>query len=89
MKRLFVGCRVRVVGPWLGFGPSPRGHEGRITASGEFVGGFSGEVCEWEIEVPGWDALVAKSEDLEPIQDPGHQIVSWSECLWQPEGMPA
>lgn len=29
------------------------------------------------------------AELFEPLTDPGRELVAWSECLWQPEGISA
>jgi hypothetical protein len=55
-----------------------------------------GTVCDWKISVDGVGdtyegrGINANSRQLEPIQKyDGNQIVEWSECLWQPEGIAA
>jgi hypothetical protein len=68
-KKLFVGCRVRLVGKWEGEGPNPEGHEGRISACGEFIGCRFG-VFEWEVCTVYGQVVVANSDDLEPIEPP-------------------
>lgn len=73
MKRLYVGCRVRIVGV-VNF-KSYLGKETRIV--GWFTGAWDGreQYDGWELEcaTPSGYAYVAKPDHLEPIQDPGHQ----------------
>jgi hypothetical protein len=85
MKRLYVGCRVRIVhGGYVV--PSRRHHigkEGRIV--GTDVRGKLGDRFEWEVELSGGEHIAANSSVLEPIQDPGHQVGTWEGCVWKPE----
>lgn len=93
MKRLYVGCRVRITGCQF---PQKSAHlvgrAGRVIGSRDSTSGFA-----WEVAIDGLGEIrpydgrryAFLPEHLEPVADPGHQIVSWSECLWLPEGMPA
>lgn len=88
MKRLYVGCRVRVVN-------DPEGDQE--------MKGREGVVIAIEVATYDWDKTPVRGVKVDlgdiicrapywavrPIQDPGHQVVEWSECLWQPEGITA
>lgn len=81
MKNLYVGCRVRVVDDGtLVTGREAIGKEGRIDGPGDMPNFWSVillDGSEWWIH----------TECLVPIQDPGHQVISWEEMasLWTPE----
>jgi hypothetical protein len=86
MKRLYVGCRVRIVHgePISEAFRKYVGCEGRIFAAG-VIGATGGGVLDWGVEVSGGCQLAANSSVLEPIQDPGHQVGTWEGCVWKPE----
>lgn len=97
MKRLYVGCRVRVNCPVS----VSHGVETRITSElqrfDDAVASFFGHEVDIPLEprdTPGSDAWIGlcaafEPHELEPIIPEGHQIVSWEACLWTPEGIPA
>lgn len=93
MKRLYVGCRVRVVdyANMREFCRKFIGMQGVI--SGRCDCGLAS--CNyWEVSdmrnehniLIGWHP-----DALEPIQDPGHQVISWADMadLWTPSGVEA
>ena len=94
MKKLYVGCRVRILSSngW----PELAGEEGVITGPAK-SGGVLGD-SEWAVAPRCWGSAVAprraenggkvfwpNSSQLEPIVDPGRKVISWEECSWQPE----
>lgn len=101
MKKLYVGCRVRILfsNGW----PELAGQEGRIvgkTAERAASGGF----CEWDVAPDSWGTPLAPkrsrsggnffspgSDQIEPITPEGHQVISWEEMaeLWTPERIEA
>ena len=100
MKRLFVGCRVRIL--WSLGWPELAGQEGRITAPA-WDGGVTGR-SQWIVAPDCWGSPIApptgnnggncfapNSNSLEPIIPEGHQLVSWEAMkgLWTPEGVVA
>jgi hypothetical protein len=91
MAKFYVGQRVRVVG---GPGGNPLyrhmdGEEGVI--SGPCACLNLGCPC-WELHgfyTPFGDLIGFHPDELEPILDPGRELVSWDACLWQPQGVEA
>lgn len=89
MSRFYVGQRVRIVHSFDG---RYVGSETTITALNVVAYTPSGTAdVGHEIDIRSWDGqrYVARPGWLAPIVDPGRQVVSWSECLWQPEGVAA
>jgi hypothetical protein len=94
MAAFYVGQRVRIVR--VKSYPEVLGREAVIT-------GFVSDAWDGEREYAGWQLdfkvqkiksvapalYVARPSDIEPILYDGNQLVSWSECLWQPEGQAA
>lgn len=105
MKRLYVGCRVRIL--WSRKFPELAGQEGRIVPVPTGINPFNGHTYTnlsgrpWAVAPDCWGHPSPPSgesywfspfpEQLEPIQDPGHQVISWAdmEGLWQPKGVEA
>lgn len=98
MSRFFVGQRVRIL--WSRGWPELAGQLGAIVARSP-TKGVEG-ISEWRVAPDVWGSHEAprrgdngaslfapNSNQLEPIQDPGREVVSWSECLWKPEGVTA
>lgn len=100
MKRLYVGCRVRIL--YSNGWPELAGREGRIVSDlraitlGPNAGkaGLSVAPDCWGSHVApvesingGWE-FTPMPEQLEPIQDPGREVISWDQMkdLWQPQG---
>jgi hypothetical protein len=86
MKRLYDGCRVRVV--YCNAVPGLAGTETRIIGESERCFGLFGD--EW-IGYPvdlGLAGFRPTADQLEPIQDPGRELVSWESMrdLWTPAG---
>lgn len=86
MTIFFVGQRVRIV--------SAASHALGLIGCETRIVGDSGKV--WILDIPchlqpgPWEVSKHCAADfLEPIIPPGMQPVSWSECLWQPEGAEA
>lgn len=92
MKRLYVGCRVRILRA-SGFDLYPHltGKEGVISGR-----------CDCDVtDCPCWELhgfyghtgrLIGFHPDhLEPIQDPGRQSIDWADMadLWTPSGVEA
>lgn len=94
MATFFVGQRVRLVRPRK---PCHQGLEGRIAEMGFWPKGSpardscTGTICDADCVVNfDRDGLMyCNTHRLEPIVPEGMQPVSWSECLWQPEGVAA
>lgn len=109
MKRLYVGCRVRIL--WSNSWPELTGKEGRVVEAPVGQPNCMGRPCAkgradsipvapdcWGTPVAPYPGLPINgrryswfgptAEQLEPIQDPGHEVISWEEMrgLWQPEG---
>lgn len=81
MKRLYVGCRVRITGCDAGsLAKNFIGMEARIVKKTQNLMGWD----MWGVDIGdgGWCFL---DHELEPIQDPGHQVGTWEGCVWQPE----
>lgn len=92
MKRLYVGCRVRIVAA-ANF-PEMIGTETRIVGQGDGWSHVHRRLfAGWLLDCRNPDGLrsCATSEQLEPIQDPGHQVISWADMadLWTPSGVEA
>ncbi len=92
MKRLYVGCRVRIVEA-ANF-PEMIGTETRIVGQGDGWSYFHRQILPgWVLDCLNPDGLrsCATSEQLEPIQDPGHEVISWEEMrgLWTPSEVTA
>lgn len=85
MKRLYAGCRVRIVAGANALNPGMEGSEAIFRHYGPPPGWRLEKTDDCVVEVRG-EMLGVNSDQLEPIIPEGHQIVSWSECLWQPEG---
>ena len=88
MKRLYVGCRVRIVSP---ANPKFFGDTGRLIAfTRPSMGSLYLTNCrvDWD---DGYPNKETHTDRLEPIQDPGHEVISWEEMrgLWTPEGVAA
>jgi hypothetical protein len=92
MATFFVGQRVRLINPK---DPRNMGLEGRIAdfhfvpAGTQVIGGFVDIDCDCIVNWVDGDTTVCDTASLEPILPDGMQPVSWSECLWQPEGVAA
>lgn len=90
MARWFVGQRVRLVKPWFGYSyPEAqqdwnqiKGQQG-IIISVPALNPFGQMAIE--VRLLAYDVFMPEY-GLEPILPEGMQPVSWSECLWQPEG---
>lgn len=106
MKRLYVGCRVRIL--WSRGWPELAGQEGRIvpvpSSPSPFIRIDGGENFPWAVAPDSWGSAIAPYESrngggwfgplpdqLEPIIDPGHQVISWADMadLWTPSGVEA
>ncbi len=90
MKRLYVGCRVRIVR--ADFRPNMLNATARIVRHTKFGSG------DWDLDVDGfapppiYGYWVVDSDQLEPIQDPDlNQVITWAdmEGLWTPSGVEA
>ena len=91
MKRLYVGCRVRVVGAdaYSRQQGVQVGDTGTVAVL-HHVGQIHRVKIDGRPGVVG-DTYALADDELEPIQDPGHQVISWAdmEGLWQPQGVEA
>lgn len=100
MKRLYVGCRVRIL--WSLGWPELAGQEGRIIAP-SLGAGVTGR-SQWLVAPDCWGTADAprvgdngggqfapSSSNLEPILPEGNQVVTWEAMkgLWTPEGVVA
>jgi len=84
MSAFRVGQRVRIVRVSKPVNSHLVGLEARIAELMPAVSGASLD-CH-HLAKEGWFILL---ENLEPILYDGNQLVSWEECLWQPEGQAA
>lgn len=97
MKRLYVGCRVRLKFFWDGR-PVSSGFTGRIISFGFWPkghqpdGGFLGFDADCRVR---WDdgnrREFTNADRLEPIVDDLNQVITWAdmEGLWTPSGVEA
>ena len=92
MARFYVGQRVRVL--WKRTGPSPPGVEGRVVEIGYWPAGTlakNGAAYQYGgqcfVDIGTENLGLFLFDQLEPIQDPGRQVISWEEMadLWTPE----
>lgn len=83
MARFYVGQRVRIRCP----GSEVDGQDTTIRRldveaeeplDGKYVG------AEVDIVGDGYPFCVFEYHELDPLTDPGREVVSWSECAWQP-----
>lgn len=92
MKRLYVGCRVRVLDDPMG-NPKVAGREGVIVEMDirTFERDRKTRTVGAKVDMGGMLFCRAPYWVLSPIQDPGHQVISWAdmEGLWQPKGVEA
>lgn len=83
MARFYVGQRVRVVCP----GVSTNGRETTIRELNVMARHYGATYCGHLVDIPhptfGYCAY--EPHELEPIQDPGRQVVSWEGGVWMPE----
>lgn len=93
MKRLFIGCRVRIL--WSTYWPWLAGTEGVIVATAPNMPSRTGWLGDWTVVPDGWGGPEAVSKDgqvytfnptseqLEPILPEGHQPseLSYEELL--------
>lgn len=92
MKRLFIGCRVRIVenAPIDRHAKIAINREGIITGRCDhagkphFTSGVGHKDLEWHVDVEGTGSWCATSAVLEPIIPEGNKVISWEECLWTP-----
>lgn len=95
MSAFYVGQRVRLVRP-------TRGEYGQTGTIVDFLcvpaGTLTRDFIETSIDcdcLVYWDdysdgiPACQHTSQLEPIVDDGRKVVSWSDCLWQPEGIAA
>lgn len=100
MKDLFVGQRVRIL--WSNGWPELAGQAGRIVGRADDAGVLGDS--EWDVAPDAWGSPFAPRRashgasffspnacQLEPILDPGREVISWSamEGLWVPGGVVA
>lgn len=93
MTRFRIGQRVRLIDSWddqgQEVGQKIAGREAIIVA---IVDRWYVQECDLDIQcydvdvdgvpyVPGY----VREDWLIPLADPGREVVSWSECAWQPE----
>jgi hypothetical protein len=90
MSAFYVGQRVRVV---ANFDPdwdaAPIGLTGHVVAPLNWHSlELGGEIFSYEID-SGDGPWLCRPGEIEPICDPGREVVSWASCLWRPEGLAA
>ena len=87
MSRFYVGQRVRLVYVSKPENKHLVGMECSIVSVSTFIDGTPGlGLSITPLAKSGW---LAEPEWVEPILYDGNQLVSWEECLWQPEGQAA
>jgi hypothetical protein len=75
MKKLYIGCRVKVIGKWDGVGAhEPACKTGFIWAKG--IESLCGHMCDWGVELDTGELICGDTEDFEPILPNGHTPVS-------------
>lgn len=99
MKKLYVGCRVRIVSARPNtINIDYVGHECRIISPAKIKCHYvkDNKVCVHPGTIDGWlvditviwrgieNGLCYTSDELEPIIDDSNKVVSWDECDWQP-----
>lgn len=91
MARLGVGQRARFVSARVPEGIPYIGSEVLIVAGKQPIGRspYNGRnnPCEADFLVEHYDGKIALVDawQLEPIVDPGREVIAWSECVWKPE----
>ncbi|MGN6094236.1 MAG: hypothetical protein ACTHOL_17945 [Luteibacter jiangsuensis] len=91
MAKFYVGQRVRIIGATLS--KFLIGTEATITAlnvpANGTYGVYYGHATD-AINAYGV-AFVGKPHELEPITDPGREVLSWADerCVWRPSGVEA
>lgn len=88
MARYFPGQRVRIVRNLF---PVKHSYVDRLTGTEQVVASVQRDPPnerhpEFTISLRGVPFIWFSHDELEPILPEGMQPVSWSECLWQPEG---
>jgi len=89
MSRFFVGQRVRLARPFF---PAHEGITGTIVEFFPHVDDALGNQlncrCEWdqtERLLPACRGGKVHTDRLEPLTDPGREVVSWADCVWKPQ----
>ena len=91
MSRFYVGQRVRIVAAYTQRGIAEVGKEGVITgvrSGSEYRGPaiYSLDISPFELIDGGTYGL--GEDQLEPATD-SYDVVSWKDCVWQPEHLRA
>lgn len=84
MARFYVGQRVRVINR----ASRHFGSECKVTGVDVIahVIDLGERGVEVDLHCTRWSCnCVFQPHELEPIVDPGREVIAWSECVWKPE----
>lgn len=85
MSKFYVGQRVRIVG----CSPNNAARIGRFIGTEGRIIAAAIPPCSWFVDsaqkFPEGLLIAWQEKHLEPLTDPGREVVSWDECVWKPE----
>jgi len=90
MSRFYVGQRVRYISAASTSGLPYVGSEALIVAGKQEIGisPYNGRfnLCatDFMIKFANESVRLADAWQLEPLTDPGREVVSWADCVWKP-----
>lgn len=95
MSRFFVGQRVRIL--WSNGWPELRGQCGTVLQIGDW-NTVQGARVNYFVVPDTWGSqraptpgifgghyFGATSDQLEPLTDPGREVIAWADCVWKPD----
>lgn len=89
MSRFFVGQRVKLARPWFAV---HEGMTGTIVAMFPLRHDREGRpqdcLCNWDQKerlLPECREGCSHTGQLEPLTDPGREVIAWADCVWKPQ----